>query len=642
MRIRNTVQDLIPFVFTKENEKYIASGLLLTGIEIGLNLLTPFILSQTIASLTTNSSDKFLGIEVSPLNMTALYGISWTLAQLVMIGRNSTVVPVGQHASRKLHEHYLQYLMNQSLQYHRSTHEADHDFRLSKCYASMPEVCTQFFSHILPTTAEIIIANVILCRYYGLKIGFGLLGMLLVYTGYSMTTIPQVRKLRLEYLTSGYDNYYAMKEAIRDFETVQLFNNTPHTVKKINEKLRQAANRQIRSDTIIIKINFIQMLIAGMGFLCLCLLVGNGVLQKRHTIKDFIVVSSYLAQFVTPLAAFGASINQILSACTELESFFEEMKQKPDIIDQYPLVKLLVDRSNAKIEFRNVCFSYPDNALCIDNLSFTVLPGQTLGIVGESGSGKSTIANLLYRFSDPTSGAVLINGQDIKTVGLLSLRSVISIVPQAPALFNDTIYNNIIFGGLSRKEGVTKEEVESAIETACLRQYITTLPAGFDTIVGEHGAKISGGQKQRVAIARALLKNPCIFIFDEATSALDAKTEKEIQKNIDNISDDVTTTAIIITHHLTNVLHANHIIVLNKGKIIEQGTHQELLERGGKYAQLWQIQNAHHFEDENAETAELPETQTPSVGKPHSLLFRSTLPAHSGAVSVDIDNNNKP
>ena len=299
-------------------------------------------------------------------------------------------------------------------------------------------------------------------------------------------------------------------------------------------------------------------------------------------VGDFILINSYLLQFVQPLSWFGYFLRKIRKGLTDMENILSLLDIKPDIVDAPGAYILRSDY--AEIVFDHVSFGYEPNRLILKDISFKVPRGTSVAIVGPSGSGKSTIARLLFRFYDVTSGVLLINNHDVRLVTQESLQKLIGIVPQDTVLFNNTLFYNIAYG----RPDASIEEVEEAARLAHLDFFIEQLPEGLQTTVGERGLKLSGGEKQRVAIARVLLKRPLVYLFDEATSALDTRTEREIQKNLEEISAGSTT--LIIAHRLSTVTHADNIIVLEAGQIAEQGSHQQLLEKDGLYARLWKKQ----------------------------------------------------
>jgi ATP-binding cassette subfamily B protein len=311
-------------------------------------------------------------------------------------------------------------------------------------------------------------------------------------------------------------------------------------------------------------------------------LVVNGIRDGRHTIGDFVLVNAMLLQLYQPLNFMGMVYREIKQAIIDIDQMFDVLDQEPEIAD-HPGAKPL-HISNGEVVFENVQFSYTPQRKILDGISFTVPAGKTVAVVGASGGGKSTLSRLLFRFYEPQSGRILIDGQNISEVKQTSLRAAIGMVPQDTVLFNDTILYNIRYG----RWDASPEEIEEAAKFAQIDKFIKSLPDGYETSVGERGLKLSGGEKQRVAIARTILKAPPILVLDEATSALDSFTEREIQNALDTISKGRTT--MVIAHRLSTIINADEILVLEKGKIAERGRHHELLEAKGIYANLWQRQ----------------------------------------------------
>jgi ABC-type transport system involved in Fe-S cluster assembly fused permease/ATPase subunit len=293
----------------------------------------------------------------------------------------------------------------------------------------------------------------------------------------------------------------------------------------------------------------------------------------------FVLVNMYMLQIIRPLDRVGNLYRSIKQAFVDVEQMMGLLMEDPEIRDAENAAPL--GGSEGKIEFRDVSFAYDIRRPLLDHVSFTVPAGRTVGIVGTSGAGKTTLGRLLFRFYDPSSGQVLVDGADLRTVQVETLRAAIGVIPQDAVLFNDSLFYNIAFG----QPGATQEQVEHAAKLAQIHDFSAGLPDGYDTVVGERGLKLSGGEKQRVAIARAILKRPRIFLFDEATSALDSKTEQEIQKSLRDVSKETTT--LIIAHRLSTVVHADEILVLEDGKTVERGTHDALLRDGKTYATLW-------------------------------------------------------
>ncbi len=335
----------------------------------------------------------------------------------------------------------------------------------------------------------------------------------------------------------------------------------------------------MKSQTTLSLLNVGQGILIASGLVAVMLLAGSGVAAGRLTVGAFVMVNAYLVQLYTPLNFLGVVYRNIKQSLIDLESMFRLLDVNAEVRDQPGAAALEVSRG--EIVFDRVSFRYDERRPILEDVSFRVPPGGTVAIVGSSGAGKSTISRLLFRFYDVDEGRILIDGQDVRAVTQDSLRRVIGIVPQDTVLFNDSIRYNIAYG----RPGVGTEEIEEAARLAHIHEFVAKLPDGYKTQVGERGLKLSGGEKQRVAIARVVLKAPRILVFDEATSALDTKTEREIQKNLEEVSHDRTT--LMIAHRLSTVIHADEILVLEQGRIVERGGHAALLAKGGHYAAMW-------------------------------------------------------
>lgn len=601
-RVKETVSQIAPLVFSGEHIFPIISGLFLTGANMACELAIPLLLSKTVESLDDGASSIF-GEEFSPEGMAALYAAAWTLSGLLGTFRHVVLAPLNHTPSRKLANRYVEQVMTQSLNYHQEEIKSGHDRRFSDMYTIVPTVST-LFTQVVPTVAEVSVAIGFLSSWYGVEIGAGLAAILAAYTGYHVATKGKIITVHDQLDADSLDLYYKVNELIANYKSVHIFDALPRELKELERALIKYEKLSIHADRITFGMKTGHNLISGVGFLTLSMLAA-----KYYNSPDFIIITSYLSQFATPLAEFGAAVNQLLVASVRLESLWKELNKKSEIQDRYPNNHLDVNPGNASVEFKNIYFGYEGRPPLLKDISFKVAPGQKVAIVGGSGVGKSTILQLLFRFYDPSKmagvenksasgnqseeGAILINGQDIQKVSLASLRKSISIVSQDPILFHDTLLKNITFGSPS----ATKSEIDQVVDAVGLAQFVASLPQGLDTIVGSGGAKLSGGQKQRIMIARALLKKPSIFFYDEVTTGLDNKNKLEVLKSIKEVSKGIT--QFFIAHDLASIEDADLILVLQNGRIVQRGTHKELVQdRSGEYFNLWQKENRRHLQRE--------------------------------------------
>jgi len=345
------------------------------------------------------------------------------------------------------------------------------------------------------------------------------------------------------------------------------------------ERYEQASVKTYTSLTLL---NTGQAIIFTMGLTATMVMCAIGVRNGHNTVGDFVMINAMMIQLYQPLNFMGMVYREIKQAVIDIEKMFEVLARDAEIKDA-PGAKPLVVTAGI-VRFDDVGFAYDPERPILKGLSFEVPAGKTVAIVGPSGAGKSTISRLLFRLYDVSSGSITIDGQDIRDVAQASLRAAIGMVPQDTVLFNDTIRYNIRYGRWDAGDG----EVEEAARLAQIDGFIRMSPKGYETQVGERGLKLSGGEKQRVAIARTVLKAPPILVLDEATSALDSHTEHEIQEALERVSRN--RTSLVIAHRLSTIVAADEIIVLDQGRIVERGTHGELLAQGGLYASMWNRQ----------------------------------------------------
>ena len=377
-------------------------------------------------------------------------------------------------------------------------------------------------------------------------------------------------------------------DSLLNYETVKYFGNEEWEARRYDENLQRYRAAAIRSQQSLSALNFGQQAIIGIGLVFILWRATQGVMAGRLTLGDLVLINTFMLQLYIPLNFLGVVYRELKQSLTDMDRMFSLMSVAREVPDA-PHAKPLAVRG-AQVRFSHVNFGYEPSRQILHDVSFTIEAGTTTAVVGHSGSGKSTLARLLFRFYDldgAGGGAIEIDGQDIRDVTQDSLRASIGIVPQDTVLFNDSIYYNIAYG----RPDATRDEVIAAARAAHIHDFIAGLPKGYDTPVGERGLKLSGGEKQRVAIARTLLKNPPILLFDEATSALDSRSERAIQHELDQIARNRTT--LVIAHRLSTVVHADQIIVMDRGRIVERGTHAELLRVGGLFAQMWALQQQH-------------------------------------------------
>ena len=544
----------------------------------------PFLFKKAVDTLTLfenlSSTEQILSI---PTGLLIAYGLVRIISALFTEGRDLIFSRLEQHALRSISRKVFHHLHTLSLRYHLDRKTGGLNRSIERGAEGIETALRFLTFNIIPTFVEILLVCLfLLCLYPPLFsfITFLTMGFYGVFTIW--ITEWRTKYVRAMNVANEEGNTKAI-DSLLNYETVKYFGNEPHEEHRFDLSLKTYECANIRMKQSLAALNIGQAIIIALGMTWVMILAAQGIENHNLTVGDFVLMNAYLFQLYLPLSNLGFSYRETKRAFVNMEAMFGLLKIPQEIQDQRGALDLKT--TDNTVVFDHVSFSYNPNRLILDDISFKIPTGRMLAIVGSSGAGKSTIARLLFRFYDPTAGKILIDGYNIKDVTQKSLRANIGVVPQDTVLFNDTLLYNVRYGNITS----SLDEVKKAAHLAELTSFIDILPNGYNTEVGERGLKLSGGEKQRVAIARALLKNPDIFIFDEATSSLDSHTEKEIQRNIRRISKDHTT--LIIAHRLSTIIDADEILVLDKGKIAERGTHHDLLEENGIYTHLWKQQH---------------------------------------------------
>ncbi len=585
-----TLQRLWPYLW-EYKWRAIAALLFMVGAKVA-NVGVPVLLKHMVDAMSFKPGDP-KALIVVPLGLIVAYGLLRLSTSLFAELRELVFSKATQGAARSIALQTFQHLHALSLRFHLERQTGGMTRDIERGVRGIESLISYSLYSIIPTLIEVTLVLTYLAIQFDVWFAWITIGALALYITFTVSVTEWRTKYRKE--ANEFDSAAHTKavDSLLNYETVKYFNNEAFEADRYDDSLKKLRRARLKSQTSLSLLNTGQQLIIAASLVAMLWRATQGVVDGRMTLGDLVMVNAFMIQLYIPLNFLGVLYREIKQSLTDLDKMFMLMEKAREVADA-PGALALAGLQEPTVRFENVGFSYDvakagdatSGRQILHSVSFEIPAGKTVAVVGPSGSGKSTLARLLYRFYDVQQGRISIAGQDIKTVTQTSVRQAIGIVPQDTVLFNDTVEYNIAYG----RPGATREQVEEAAQSARIHSFIASTPTGYATMVGERGLKLSGGEKQRVAIARTLLKNPPILIFDEATSALDSANERAIQAELQSAAQNKTT--LVIAHRLSTVVDAHEILVMDTGRIIERGTHGELLAQQGRYAHMWALQQS--------------------------------------------------
>ncbi len=572
-----TLKELLRFVIPKGNKEMpirITLALIFLILATLVSVYTPFLYGKAVDLVSDKNS----------INLSLLWFVigSYALARLGQVffdeAKEFVFARVAQRAVRGAALKAFKHMHNLSLTFHLNRQTGGLTRAIDRGAKGIEFLLRFTVFEILPVLVELITVGIVLWVTFGFRYSAITILTVIIYIVFTIKVTEWRIAIRKKMNIADENASTKAVDSLLNYETVKYFNAEIMEADRFNKAMKTYEDSAVKARASLSIVNIGQGGIIALGLFLVMGMAGEDIANGNMSVGDFVVVNTFLLQLYLPLNFLGFVYREIRQSLLDMGRMFALVDEKPDIIDQENANELIVKKG--KIEFINVNFSFGRRKI-LKNLTFTINSGEKVAIVGPTGAGKSTISKLLFRFYDPSSGKIYIDGQCISEVTQNTLRSNIGVVPQDTVLFNDTIKYNIAYS----KPNSSMKEIVNAAKLSSIDKFISNLEAGYETVVGERGLKLSGGEKQRVAIARALLKNPQIFVFDEATSALDTKTEKSIEKSLKKLSNKNTT--LIIAHRLSTIIDADKIIVLDNGTIIEIGSHQDLIKKNGLYAEMW-------------------------------------------------------
>jgi ATP-binding cassette subfamily B protein len=589
-----TLRRLFPYLWTYK-WRVMAALAFMVGAKVA-NVGVPLLLKNLVDAMTLKPGDP-AALLVVPAALLLGYGALRLCTSLFTELRELVFAKATEGAARSISLQVFRHLHAMSLRFHLERQTGGMTRDIERGTRGVHSLISYSLYSIIPTLIEVTLVLGLLAVKFDVWFAAITIIALAVYIVFTITVTEwrtQFRKKMNELDSNA--NSRAI-DSLLNYETVKYFNNEEFETRRYDENLERYRRAAVKSQTTLSILNTGQQLIIAVALVAMLWRATQGVVEGRMTLGDLVMVNAFMIQLYIPLNFLGVIYREIKQSLTDLEKMFTLLEREREIADVPGAKPLELTPGQASVCFDHVTFSYdpagsagaakdkPARTILHD-ISFEIPAGKTVAVVGPSGSGKSTLARLLFRFYDVQQGRILMAGQDIKQVTQSSVRQAIGIVPQDTVLFNDTVEYNIAYG----QPGCSRAVVEAAAKAAHIHDFISAAPKGYDTMVGERGLKLSGGEKQRVAIARTLLKNPPVLIFDEATSALDSANERAIQAELQSVAHNKTT--LVIAHRLSTVVDAHEILVMDAGRIIERGTHAKLLAQGGRYAQMWAMQQS--------------------------------------------------
>ena len=578
----SALRRLLPYLW-QYKWRVLAALLFMVGAKLA-NVGVPLLLKQLVDALNVQPGDH-AALLVVPVGLLLAYGALRFSTSLLTELRDLVFAKATQGASRSIALETFRHLHALSLRFHLERQTGGMTRDIERGVRSTESLVSYTLYSILPTLIEMLLVLGILA--FTFDAGFAAIAAVALVCYITFTVKVTEWRTQFRRAANVQDSAAHTKavDALLNYETVKYFNNEDFEARRYDENLQELRRVRLKSQRSLSLLNGGQQLIIATALVAMLWRATQGVVAGELSLGDFVMVNAFMIQLYVPLNFLGTLYREIKQSMADLSRMFALMDKEREVADP-PGAQPLQLQGQPTVRFENVQFAYDPERPILQGVSFEIPAGKTVAVVGASGAGKSTLARLLYRFYDVQSGQIAIAGQDIRTVTQASVRKAIGIVPQDTVLFNDTVAYNIAYG----RPGATQAQIEAVARAARIHGFIAATPQGYATKVGERGLKLSGGEKQRVAIARTLLKDPPVLIFDEATSALDSQTERAIQHELASAAQGKTT--LVIAHRLSTVVDAHEILVMEAGRIIERGTHADLLAQGGRYAQMWALQQS--------------------------------------------------